>query len=162
MSVGAEAKLVTRAANALRTSASTLWKYARGTFFPTAIAERSFWASVEQKGGTITTSIDLELRVRNRTAEELHLVDATLRKPRIGPVLQTMISVRTGDPEGAIAAYATVAVKVLIVVVGAPGQEGPLTAVVRLADSDGHKRRLKVILRDPRHPFWLSRKQPKP
>jgi hypothetical protein len=131
---------------------------ARGTFFLTPIEHFCLWGSVQQSDGSTVTTVYADFHAKNRTSAPLHLVHARLLKPRLGSEVQKMVFVRNSGLDNVIWPDETVVIHVNIAVIGMPKRPGPIKAVIEVSDSDGNARKVKITLRDPRHPFGLSKK----
>lgn len=126
-------------------------------FLVTAIEPQCHWGVSKQTDGSYVTQVAFHCMVKNRSAEPLHIMKASIIKPRIrGQMLPGLVVTRAqnandyGTPHVSgnfIRAGQTLPVSCTILVRGMPRQKsGPMRATIEIEDADGHRERIKVLL----------------
>jgi hypothetical protein len=122
----------------------------RPKFHLTQHGHRNMWGTVEQKDGSLNTSIAAELVAKNLTTEPVYLVTSRLVRPRIGgEVLMEHVHLDGGSP-AVLPPREPAHVSVFLHIRGVldrPRSGDEIAAVLGISDDEGHEQRVHVRLR---------------
>jgi hypothetical protein len=131
---------------------------ARTRFVVTPIEHQCVWGVSKQTDGSYITQVSGHFMVKNRADAPLHLMTATLIKPRIkGEVRTRLLTMRATNSRMHGTAYVsgnfipprgTLPVSATILICGVPKQKvGAMAATIEIADADANKERVKLQIK---------------
>ena len=153
----AATRSVTPAVQAWRTWRASL--EARIRFVITPVAHQCLWGVSKQTDGSYVTQVSGHFMVKNRTDSPLHLMTATLVRPRIKgevlPGLLTAMRATNGRMHGTayvsgnfIPPRGTLPVSATILIRGTPKQKtGAMAVTIEMTDADANKERIKLQIK---------------
>jgi hypothetical protein len=145
---------------------------ARVRFVLTPVPSQCFWGKSNQPDGSVATHISFRFMVKNRTDSPLHLMTATLLKPRCSadpPQALVTVQAANGKWDGTayISGYfipprGTLPAKAVFVFLGAPRSKSRvMKATIEITDANANRERVTIRISKylgddeaPSRPWW--------